>query len=238
MTDSALPPWAEGPPDAHLILNGAANFDHTGEEDCEPNSTAGAWQITSDGEAEWAMAHLAAAQAQLQAVVDQAKLWQAKLDDFRRAGSRQPERTIAFFTERLERYGRIRRELVPDVATLRFASGDVATTLHAHPKVVVIDERAVIDWSKEYLVRIDDDPDPEPQPLYDLVVTVKESVRVSDLREFVNVVWVEGTETEAGEWRVVTQEGELVPGVDVEAPHVTATAKPRPVTFGVVVPRG
>lgn len=253
-----LPPWAEGPPAAPVLLagldEGAITEPVDDDEDpatLTPLAQAARWTIGSDGEAEWAMAHLAAAEAQQQAVKDQAALWQAKLDAFVRSGLAAPARTIAFFTDRLEQWGRARRAANPDVKTLRYASGVVKTTMPSGPKVIVVNEQAVIDWSHRATVVVDaaaappswqcavDVPDAESDtghtrkyegPLSDLCVTVRESLRVSDLRDHVFPVWVDlATDADpdaGGEWRVVTFAGELVPGCDVEPPEASATAKP------------
>lgn len=147
-----MPPWLDSgaPAEADHILAVLAG-EHA-PENVPAVERAEAWTIRSVGEAEWAMALLAAATAQQQAVLDQVKLWQSQLDAFKRHELAQPARTVAFFTERLERWGLLQRELHPEQATIALASGAISTRRDSAPTIEITDAETFISWALNALL--------------------------------------------------------------------------------------
>lgn len=179
-------------------------------------ASEGRWRISTDGEAEWAMATLARAaqrlgefQARRDAYIDRARRWYE-------AVSKDDHRTVAFMDAHLADYALRVREASPrdgkgepKVKTVRLVAGDIATRSGGGPRVVIVDKDALIDWARKHLAD---------------AVTTTHDVKVSALREHVEIV-------EAGDgWAVQARRDATldVPFVEVEDPPPTATVKPLP----------
>jgi phage host-nuclease inhibitor protein Gam len=196
--EPAPPPADDLYADVPGILTGDA-LDAT-VSDYQQGGSAG-WQIEDDATAEWAMAKLAEAQgdvdallAQRDAQMERAQAWYARV-------SKVPQRTAGFMQAHLMDYA-IRRREAGKGATLVLPNGDVATRKGPEPAVVIADEAAVIEWARK--------AHPE-------VVDTSYKVLVSKLRTVA---------TAKGDVAVDTN-GEVVPGTAVrEAGDPTATVNP------------
>lgn len=215
--DSVIPPWVDDLP----------VIDAEGEGE--------GWSIRDDGSAEWAMARCAAAQAELGRIQDQYDLWRTRLDEAMRAASEVPRHTLAFFAPRLEAYGAAVREMSDDrIKTVHLPSGAIATQRGSAPKVIIINEDVLIEWAFSAGRALDEEPGWITYAEMGVVAT-QHRPRVSALRELVHIVHVDAGDNDGvEEWRVVTPEGELVPGVDVELPVTKATVNPNPLGLDAV----
>jgi hypothetical protein len=147
------------------------------------------WQIDDLSTAQWAMAKLKEARervaelaAQRDAQMELAQAWFARV-------VQHPRRTVGFMETQLMDYALRQREAGAG-ATLILPNGEVATRKGAEPCVEIDDEHALLVWAKRNAPAI---------------VTVKESVKVSDLRPIALI--------RAG--KVVTAEGEVIPGAEI-----------------------
>lgn len=238
---AAMPPWAESNPEAEAAFRAAlADADDAAVDIVALVDEPGRWHITSLGEAEWAMAHVAAATDQIAAVDEQRQLWQAKLDEWFRDATREPQRSIEFFEGHLERWGVTQR--TDKVKTVKLASGDIATSRPTAPKIVLDDEAAFIDWALATVaVAANGEPlgttEEGPMTYADLgCVKITYKAMVSVVRDLLDVV-ERHVETDAGtapytEHVVLTVTGEVVDGLGVELPETTAKVKPRPLALG------
>lgn len=254
-SDPALPPWAEEPDGARAAL-AAAIVD---AEDAGVDLAAAAsehtdrWSVRSAGEAEWAMAHLAAAQAQIDAADEQRQLWQAKLDDWYRSATADARRSVEFFGFHLELYGAALRDDETNrhpsgdrskdkVKTIHLASGTVSTRV-ASPQVVIVDESALIEWAehatldmtcpscnghdlgRDGSVNCSDCNGGAVAITYAEagVVKITKKALLAPLRELVYAV-----PADDDGWHVITSEGEQIPGCDVDPGGTTAKPKPAP----------
>lgn len=126
--------------------------EHAGPpEESEPALPAGAyWRIQNDDEAEWAMRHLAEAEANRRAILEQQEAYIARIEEWTRNALRAPQRDISFFGGHLEAYALELRRRNPKHATLTLPSGAVRTT-KASPKIAVEDDETVATWGRETL---------------------------------------------------------------------------------------
>lgn len=202
------------------------------------------WRIDGTGSAAWAMAHVAKAEAAIQELEHQAGEWYRRIDDWLQHESMPHERTRSFFVAHLERYALDLREADPDRKSVTLPGGVVRTTAKA-AVVKVTDEKAALAWaevSAPYAVARD--------PRLRLTV-LREHVKpvqlvtaarfthscgdVFEVEEPEGLGWPEvGSEVECIECRESVLLGKVdvlatrwvlsvpVPGVDVEAPTVTA----------------
>lgn len=104
------------------------------------------WQITDDGAAQWAMAHLADADAQLRTLSQQATDWSRRIAEWFEQRAKPLERRADFFRGHLHRYALARREAGAG-ATLTLPSGKVGT-LPGRVRVEVDDALAFREWAK------------------------------------------------------------------------------------------
>ncbi len=167
------------------------------------------WQISGLDTADWAMRKLAETEQKRRVVIQQAQEWRNRIDAWLTAELSPLEARAAFFEYHLERYALAQREADPKAKSLRLPSGTVRTTSKG-PKVIVADEEAVIEWAKSSL-----------GDRAASVVRTTERVMVGELKEVVRMV-----ETEDGFYAAVSESGEVVPGVEVEPPSVSAKAVP------------
>lgn len=178
--------------------------DHLARPDADPSTLPLArWSIEDDGEADWAMRHVAVAQASLTQSRDQANAWRARIDQWEddQAGRLQPR--IAFFVGALEEFARRRREEDPRAKTLRLPSGAISSR-SVPEKVVVENEPAVLEWARR-------------SGHLDLI-KVTESLDKSVLRK--SVGW------DGGMVLITSEDGaEVVPGCSVAPGHVVFTVK-------------
>lgn len=143
--------------------------DQTGDEPEPPNR----WRVTDNGSAEWAMRHVAQAEAELAHLRQQADEWRAPIDAWLERQSRPLLALRAFMGAHLERYALERREANPKAKTLTLPSGRVLTS-YVPPKVVVTDQDQLVEWAVANRV--------------DQAVRVKREPALSDLRNLVTVV--------------------------------------------------
>lgn len=225
VADLAVVPPME---DAHEVLDGTGSVVAVMQEQPvrEP------WRIEDDGGAEWAMAVLAEAEADIAAVLAhveavkrRAEEWADRVVNERRHGdggrvlpSLLESRRI--MVAHLEWYGR-RQRADADRATVDLISGAVRTRASNKGGAVVIeDQELVVEWAKGVA--------PE-------LVRVKEDVLVSELRKYV-------TTTKGGKLRLQAPAGDddepdprpavvldAIPGVAIEPEGLTVTVAPRTV---------
>lgn len=180
-----VPPWAAQPPEgAPTDDQIEAQYITDGDVDPYFDPAVPAWQITNDDAAEWAMAKAATATFEIDAVKDQANAWIERVKEWAGTAARRSMSTLAYFEARLEEYALTRRYGDDKAATLHLPSG-VVRTRRNHRKAAVLDEEAVIAWAKQT-----DGPQvlgDDPVPLANLVVKTTEKIRLSELREFVEV---------------------------------------------------
>lgn len=202
------------------------------------------WRIDGTGSAAWAMAHVAKADAAIQELQHQAGEWYRRIDDWLEHETTGHERTRAFFVAHLERYALDLREADPDRKSVTLPGGVVKTTAKA-ASVKVIDEKAALAWAQAHLNEaVSTDPRLKVGALKEHVkpVQVITAARfthscgdVFDAEDSEGLTWPEiGSEvacTECGENALLGNVEVLasrwvtsvpVPGVDVEAPTVTA----------------
>lgn len=232
--------------------------EHAGPpEDADAALPAGAyWRIQNDDEAEWAMRHLAEAEANRAAILKQQEAYIERIETWTKNALRAPDRDRAFFSGHLEAYALERRRRNPKDATLVLPSGTVRTT-KASPKLAVEDDETVATWGRETLA---DDVYP---------TVVKSKVLLTGLKALGSITsrvtgrWVavlscgceqtttpeEATELEGSEilcpvdpeehgtvdvtavWEetepcVVDGAGQVIPGTTVTPEHITAKATP------------
>lgn len=237
MTALPLPPELVAPP-AFAVEQLANSVD----DDCD--GIAERWRIDGTGSAAWAMAHVAKADAAIQELQHQAGEWYRRIDDWLEHETTGHERTRAFFVAHLERYALDLREADPDRKSVTLPGGVVRTTAKA-ASVKVLDEKAALGWALEHLNEaVSRDPRLRVGALKDHVkpVQVITAARfthscgdVFDAGDTEGLSWPEiGSEvdcTECGEKALLGNVAVLatrwvtsvpVPGVDVEAPTVTA----------------
>lgn len=113
-----------------------------------PASRAGMWRIEDDRQASWALAKLAAAQAELAAIDDEYQGRLHLLNGWLAARGGKPRRTLEFMTDRLTAYAlRLRRE-DPKAKTLLLPEGKVSTRVPSSPwKVEVGNRGALVAWA-------------------------------------------------------------------------------------------
>jgi Bacteriophage Mu Gam like protein len=149
----------------------------------------GRWRIDDLSKAQWAMAKLKEAQervaeltAQRDAQMELAQAWFARV-------VQHPRRTVGFMQAQLVDYALREREF-SNVLTTVLPNGEIATRKGAEPCVEIDDEEALLAWAKQNAPAI---------------VTVKESVKVTDLRHVVVIA----------NGKVLSPDGEVVPGAEV-----------------------
>lgn len=136
------------------------------------------WQVTDDRSAEWAMRHVAQAEAELAQLRAQADEWRQRIDTWFVQRARPLQATVGFMAGHVERYALAKREANPKAKTLTLPSGVVRTSYVA-PKVEVADPDEVVAWAKRVGAT--------------LVVKTKEEPLVSQLREVAGpgLVWTD-----------------------------------------------
>jgi hypothetical protein len=124
-----------------------AELDHVAEQpeayraDIVEALPAHRFRIVDDGQAEWAMRKLAAAEAELEELRLRAEDWKERIQAWFDQAARRPQRSAAFFTGHLESYAVARREAT-GAATVTLPSGVVRTS-GRKPAAEVADAREV-----------------------------------------------------------------------------------------------
>lgn len=176
------------------------------------------WRIGSEGEAEWAMRHLAAAEGTVADRKAQAAAWRAPIDEWERSAVAEAEGRARFFRGHLEDF--MRRERTDRRKSIPLPSGRIESRGATEPKVIVVDEPAVIEWAEESL----------GADVVGAVVKTTQSVLLTGLREEAKITeqLVDASDPDGETKRVVvsTTTGEPVPGVAIEDPTITYAAKP------------
>lgn len=179
------------------------------------------WFITTDDEADWAMATLAAAAERLGTFVARRDAYIRRAERWFEHVSREDRRTVAFMDAHLSDYAlRVREKSPrtkhgePSIKTLRLVAGEVSTRGGGKPRVEILDKAQLIEWARKHL------PD---------AVTTTYDVKVSDLRGHVNVAEVE-VDGETVYTVQTTHDATIdVPFVEAIVPPVTATVRPQPI---------
>lgn len=222
---------------------------HIKQDDPGPVGQAARWYITGDGSAEWAMRHVAEAEAELDRLGAQAADWAERINAWFQHQAKPALAKRAFFQAHLERYALEVRAADPKRKSVVLPSG-VVKTHSSSARVQVADAEQALAWAKAH------DPD---------AVKVAEDVLVSKLEhakvaELVTEAWVThscgcittpnnyadgltlpavGTATECPEcnnpdvlvgridiigrrWVAVDDNGQPVPGLAATTPTVTA----------------
>lgn len=207
------------------------------------NPELGPWMPPTLGQAEWAMRRLSNAEGAWDEIEQEANAAMLRIQEWKQDAQRHFAREIDFFTRALELYGLARRAAT-GAATTPLPSGKVKTRW-VDPKLVVDDEKAVVDWLDKHG--------------YHDAINTKKTVLVSQLPGRVvvadrivgyRIVMADGSwsETEGpdepgvsvGELidgvpvvdvkamtspHAVDNNGEAVPGLSVEAGHVRPGVK-------------
>lgn len=161
-----LPPELDAPEDAPALAD--IYRDDLVEAGTELPSR---WHIGDDRAAEWAMRQLVRHMAVRDEVVIQANAWMQQINEWLNREQARLLRAIGYFDGQLRTYALARRVLDEDAKTLRLPSGVVNTTAR-QPSVTITDEPALIKWLKD--------------KGYKHLITVTESVKVSDLKPVVS----------------------------------------------------
>lgn len=188
-------PAALGPePEIAADLDEALVVGYLGADDATERVRG--WYPSTDQEAEWALRKLreiedraAEIKAKLVAWVEPIETWY-ETETARLAPARE------FFTSRLETYALARRAEDPKAGkTTRLPSGQIATKASGggDPKVVVVDEAAVIAWAGATFTGDE----------YEGVIATKESVKLTGLRA-VAVVKEDPPLRTPDEWQEIT----------------------------------
>lgn len=242
MRDAQLPdlvPVPAGAPDLDDIVKPPENI-----------ASQPPWEITSDGAADWAMVQLSTAAATLAQLKEQRAGWLQLVDQWFKNASAPVERTVTFFEFHLQGYAMQRRaesprdkKGEPTLKTLQLVTGRVSTTGQPE-RVIVTAETDVVEWAKRATALVDFEHEAHVGTWQDHhgvthwivpvaalgVVKRVESVLVSELRKFVNIVDVdvapEGSDEPLIVRRAVGPDGEAVPGVAVIPADVTAKVTP------------
>lgn len=149
-----------------------------GDPDAAAAHTVERWTITDAGAAEWAMAHVAAIDANLAELAEQHAAYLERIERWHKAAASKLDQRRGFFAAHLERYAAEHRARDPKRnKTLSLPSGKVSST-ETHPKVAIADEATLIAWARDHMT--DED--------LAEVVKVTESAKVMELRKRVQIV--------------------------------------------------
>lgn len=181
----------------------------------EPVERARAWRPTTEQEAEWAMAQLAACTRELDGIEQQRRLWVEQIDAWAGDARRGPAHRAAFFEGALQGYVRERHDADPKVRTLHLPSGTLQVRVPQKGTVQVEEHGPLISW-------LESDVGAEHLPTSTIIKRPEPSVLVSELRKHVQAVQVDG------QWvAIVPGTGETPPGVTAAPPaEPTYTVKP------------
>ena len=209
MAESPLDPILDVPPpladsDLDLALDALVEGEAAPEE-------VDAWAPSDLASAEWAARRLARAQRQLDEFDEQYEQWLGQLRAWYLRVAARPSAEVVFMEHRLASFALAERERTGR-ATVDLPSGAIRTTRH-QAKAVVTNEKELIEWLPTALSRSE---------VAAVIKQPEPSVLVSELRKRVTVV------TDGETYRVMTEHGELVPGVEAEPPHVTASVRVDP----------
>jgi phage host-nuclease inhibitor protein Gam len=105
------------------------------------------WEVDGPGTAQWAMAKLAAVEAEAGEVREQAQAWVDEIRRWEEAQLRPLTSRSAYFTERLTRWLRGLREADPKRKSYPLPSGTVSSRTVA-PKVEVVSADVVAAWAR------------------------------------------------------------------------------------------
>lgn len=154
------------------------------------------WRIDSPEKAEWAMAKLSEARARVAELTEQRNAQMERAQAWWTRVVKDPQRTAGYMQAQLVEYALAERD-AGHGATVILANGEIPTRKGPEPCVDIDDETAVLEWA------IKNRPE---------IVTVKRSVKLTDLRTVVKVV----ANVKAPDRLVaVTVDGEVVPGTFV-----------------------
>jgi hypothetical protein len=139
------------------------------------------WFPSDDRGAEWAMRNLARFTEQREGVRKQATEWMRQIVEWLEREEKTLARATTYFERVLQQYALARRVIDEDAKTLRLPSGEVRTTAR-QATLKIVDEAALIAWLKNHAMSA--------------VITVEESVKVTDLKGVAAIV------SEPGVWQV------------------------------------
>jgi hypothetical protein len=164
-------------------------------------------ELEDPAHAEWALRHLARADAHLEAVRAQRDQWVREIDAWAESESKRAAAGAVWFRHLLESYGRAAREADPKRATIHFPSGVIETTLRK-PAARVVDDEALVDWALAFA-----------KPA--VVATTTYKVPAAAAKELGAIHTAED-----GTLTFRTPDGEEVPGMAVEPQRIDARVKP------------
>jgi hypothetical protein len=164
----------------------------------------GTWTPTTEQEAEWCLAQLAACRAERDKLREQAIDWQDEISRWHDRAERPARNRAAYFEGCLQTYLRARHDADPKLRTVRLPSGELKVTVPKAGSVQVDDERALMLWLLGGKAGI---------PAEEVIKAPDPTVLVSELRKRVKAVEVDG------QWRAVGPTGEQPPGVHAEGPN-------------------
>lgn len=168
------------------------------------------WHATDERRAEWCMNRARQAQAAIQARQAEASEWWTRLDEWLEHSTRKDRRRLNWLTSELERYALDHRTETGEKTT-RLPSGEVSTR-ESHPQPVVEDPATFTSWAYDEL----------HSSVYDRLFEAQlPKVRAVELRKVFRVV-----PHEDGTFSVLTDDGQVVPGLAVRLGEITATVIP------------
>lgn len=145
-------------------------------EDMPEVAAVHAWSIEDDGAAEWAMAHVAQIQANIDAVNAQAAAYRERIERWHDAMTARLRKRSEFFETHLIAYADAFRARDPKRnKTLHLPSGTVSST-ESRPAVIVTDDTAAAEWAQRL-----------PDEVRDAVVQTTTKVMVVPFRQHVHV---------------------------------------------------
>lgn len=199
------------------------------------------WVPANVGQAEWAMRKLATLRGRARDVERQADAWREPIAEWESQELARVRPGIAFFDRAVVAYAIAQRDATKEATTL-LPSGFIKTRRGKQPVIEVADDAVVVAWAGEHL----------SGDVYEVVIKATPKVLISELRPLVHAVETTigmcdvcnaAIEERDGSWDhiveqggddhavvpqrgykvVLTETGEVVPGLHVEPPRTTAT---------------
>lgn len=203
------------PAEAAAAVETYVDSDEALRDDVRTALDVARFRVETIGHAEWAMRRLAEAEARLDEINRQANEWVAEIEAWAAREAARPEATAAYFRGLLEEYGRAVRADDPKAATVRLPSGSIESTARK-PAPKIVDPDALVAWAQT------NRPD-----VVETTTTYKVPAAVAKTLGHV-VEFAGGADPEVdGVTRLfVTDDGEAIPGIEVEGPRLDVRVKP------------
>lgn len=147
-----------------------------------------------------------------------AKAWKAQIDEWLQGQTSREVGAKVLLEEKLKRWAESKRLLDDNDKTTTLPAGRIETRWSKDPKVVVVDEEAVLVWARAELTG----------DQYEALVNTTETVRVTKLRELATIVKVSDDEDDQTMAAVFGDpaDGATIPGTAIEIPDMSITVKP------------